>query len=500
MIPILSSEQIRLADQATIRNEPIASIDLMERASIAFTNKFCHYYNDSVTVGIVSGLGNNGGDGMAIARLLEERSYKVETYVVGNPDKGTPDFKANYDRLDQKPMPLGSSADLKKISGLDVVIDGIFGSGLTRPVTGFYGEVIDFFNESANDIVAIDIASGLFSDQPLSGEGSVIKPSRTISFQLPKLAFFQPELVDYVGEWDIVSIGLDKEFIDDQETDYYFLEAVDVKKLLPSRRKFSHKGDFGRIQIVSGSKGKMGAAAMAGKAAMRSGSGLLFVQSPGCGVEVIHRYVVEGMVLEDPHKDQISEIMTEPGMDAIGIGPGIGTSDITRKAFTKFMEQECDTTLVLDADALNILSENPELFKTLPEETILTPHPGEFRRMAGQWSNDFQKVELLRSFCKKYKVNVVLKGAYSSLCNKKGKVTFNATGNPGMATGGSGDVLFGIITSLAGQGLPCEDALKLAVFVHGLAGDMAAKRLGEQSLIATDIINFLPEAFSSISA
>ncbi len=500
VIPILSSEQIRSADEHTITNEPIPSIDLMERASEAFTEKFYELVGQPKKVAVFAGVGNNGGDGLVVARLLQGKGIDVIVFVIGKVDKGTQDFRANLDKLPIDPFFLTVDSEFPIIDIDSIVIDAIFGSGLARPVTGLYADLIDLINDSGAKIISIDIASGLFADQAPEHEGAIIKPDHTITFQVPKLSFFQPNLHEFVGDWHVVPIGIHKEFIDGLPTDHHFTEKDDIISRLVTKSKFDHKGSNGKIQLVTGSKGKIGAASMSAKAAMRTGTGLLLVQIPKCGSSVIHNNVLEAMVIEDDDEEVLTEIKLEEGLTAIGIGPGIGTASETINATRSFLNnRKIDVPLILDADAINILSDDKKLLEVLPEGTILTPHPGEFKRLVGSWSDDFEKLNMLQNFCRQYKLNVVLKGAFSVVCDTEGKVFFNSTGNPGMATGGSGDVLFGMITSLAGQGMKPFDALLVGVYLHGLAGDVAKEQFGTRGMIATDIIEAIPETYLKLS-
>ncbi|MBV6646714.1 MAG: NAD(P)H-hydrate dehydratase, partial [Cyclobacteriaceae bacterium] len=349
------------------------------------------------------------------------------------------------------------------------------------------------------ELVSIDIASGLLTDGPwLSGNEAILQPSHTISFQLPKLAFFQPQLAPFVGQWHVVGIGLDSTFIGNCKTSYFLTEPRDIIQKVQMREKFMHKGDAGRLQLVVGSKGKMGAAVLATRAAIRAGVGLLTSQVPGCGVDILQISCPEAMVYTDDSKEYISSIQIGPGVTSVGIGPGLGTSKKTKGALSTFIQRWEGGPLVLDADALNILSEEPLLLSALPVGSILTPHPGEFQRLVGAWKDDQEKLEKLVGFCTKYQLNVVLKGAYSAVCDTKGQVFFNPTGNPGMATAGSGDVLLGLVSGLLVQGYLPDVALKLAVFLHGKAGDLAVQEKTTFGLIASDMIEAIPSAFRTL--
>ena len=500
MIPILSSEQIRECDKYTIEETGISSLELMERASISFTNKFRQLFEDNFRVVIVTGVGNNGGDGLAIARLLKAKHYKVKVYSIGKGEKSSPDFKANQERFPDKINWIEDKTHFPKLDHRDIVVDSIFGSGLSRPIEGLYADLISFLNDSVSKIVSVDIASGLRSNE--SSSGAIIEPMATLTFQMPKLAFFQPELGKYVGDLHVIPIGLDKYFVESQKTKNYFLEKSDIADLLKPRDKYSHKADFGRARLIAGSHGKLGAAVLAAKAILRSGAGLLHTLIPESGMTMMLQSVPETMIIPSDSKNMITEIPTaSQTIQCTGIGPGLGTHEETVSAFKTFLEKlDKHEKLVIDADGINMLAQNPSLLDLLPQDAILTPHPGEFRRLVGDWSDDFDKIEKLRELCTSRKLNMVLKGANSAVCDSEGNVVFNDSGNPGMATAGSGDVLLGVITGLVSQGMEPSEALLTGVFVHGMAGDLAANEFGERSMIASDIIDQLPMAFMKISS
>ena len=500
---VLNAEQIRLADAYTIENEPIASIDLMERASTSFVEIFYQNHDPKDRIAVVCGTGNNGGDGLAISRILINKGYQVQPYVVQIKEGGSDDFKTNFDRLDSiAPIKIISdSENIPDFTEYKTIIDALFGSGLTRAVTGLYAEVINKINDNTGaEVISVDIASGLFVDRPneTDEQGAIINANSTISFQLPKLSFFIPENFQYVGHWKVLDIGLMQDFINQQESDYSTIEQSVVEKILPQRSKFAHKGSFGHGQIISGSYGKMGAATLAAEAFMRTGAGLLTVTVPASGVTIMQTNVPEAMVLEQPGERYISEFNISPKADTYGIGPGIGQDKTTASAFAKFLRDN-SKPLVLDADALNILSANREMLSLLPEDTIITPHIREFDRLAGASDNNWQRLDKAREFCQQWHLITVLKGAHTAVINKDGKVLFNITGNPGMATGGSGDVLLGIIASLRAQGLKGIDAATAGTFIHGRAGDVAAENKSMSSLLAGDIIEALSTVFLGFS-
>ncbi|MEM6830261.1 MAG: NAD(P)H-hydrate dehydratase, partial [Bacteroidota bacterium] len=434
---ILSSSQIKEADRYTVENEPISSVDLMERAAEAFVKKFLTLFSKKRPVTIICGTGNNGGDGLAIGRILEHEGWNVSLYVVGGLDRGSDDFKINLG-LASGYTHITTKNEFPSIIDKSVVIDGLFGSGLSKPIEGLAASLIDYLNEKDCIRLAIDIASGLYLDKPITSESVVFKPHYTISFQVPKLVFFQPSSLPYIGKWHVVDIGLIRSFIQKLDSNYYYTSERDISHLIPSRSKFDHKGSIGKLLLVAGSKGKIGASVLCAKAALRTGVGLLTVHSPSCGTFILQTSIPEAMVNEDTEGDSISDVPEFQG--SIGIGPGIGTSEKALQALRNLLER-VNQPVVFDADAINLLSKNRDLLEMIPAESILTPHVGEFKRLVGDWYDDFDKLDKLRELCQRYQLNMVLKGAYSAVCTSKGVVHFNSTGNVGMATGGSGDIL-----------------------------------------------------------
>ena len=495
---IFPSKTIQEIDKYTIDNEPVLSIDLMERAAqkifIELKNKYIgnHFL-------MLAGPGNNGGDALAIARMLLLEGFEVITLLLKS-DGLSPDAKINKDRLvnisNAKIIVWEEKKQLPEISDKCVIIDGLFGSGLNRPLDGIALNLVQQINKLNAEVISIDIPSGLMSENNFGNnpEG-IIKANFTYSFQFPKLAFLFPENQQYVGKWEILDIGLHKKKIAETFTDHYFTELHDVYPMLKPRNKFDHKGKFGHALLIAGSHGKTGAAILASKACLRSGAGLLTVHAPQKSCNAIHISIPEAMVNTDNSELMITELSDLNPFTAIGAGPGIGTHLNTAKALSILFDNIKNQSLVIDADAINILAKNPDLICKLPQNTILTPHPKEFERLAGKWNNDYQRLEMAVDFCIKRKVILVLKGAFSTVIMPDGVCHFNSTGNPGMATAGSGDVLTGIILGLLARGLTPEKAAITGVYLHGLAGDLANEAIGEESLIASDIISFLGKAF-----
>lgn len=499
MIPIPTSEQMKRADQYTIEQEPISSVNLMERASNAFVEVFRKIVTDySSKVVVVCGPGNNGGDGLCVARRLLVWGFDVETYLIKK-DQYSEDCEIQKQNLQAiAEIKYFSSKEDIRIEAGSVVIDALFGYGLSRPIEGKLEGVVNFLNELDVQRFSIDIPSGLFTDFPASG--AIVKAHYTITFQYPKLSFFLPGNEEFTGRWCIAEIGLLKDGLQSEKISYGYITEEHIGSVFPARSKFSHKGSFGHSLLIGGSYGKIGAIVLGAKANLRSGSGKLSVYIPECGYEILQSTVPEAMTITDSGgKHFLTTPPEKSGFDAIGIGPGMGTHMNSINMLSKFIQRRNDP-VVLDADALNILSGNTELFKQIPRGSILTPHPGEFMRLTGKWLNEYDKMDMLREFSGKYQCIVVLKGHYTAICSSEGEIFFNSTGNPGMATPGSGDVLTGVITSLLGQGLSPLNAALSGVFVHGLAGDLAAVKIGEKGMIAGDIVKYLPKAFKYLES
>ncbi|HNP08198.1 MAG TPA: NAD(P)H-hydrate dehydratase [Cyclobacteriaceae bacterium] len=494
MLKILNTSEIREWDAFTINKEPIASIDLMERACVAFVHWFATHFDQRKSIGIVCGTGNNGGDGLGIARLLKEMGYPTKVWIVNG--NGSEDFNINKQRLSEPPIEISSKPEIEIFNTCDILIDGIFGSGLSRAPEDIYAEVITAINNAKATVVAIDIPSGLFADKHTSGVS--VHADYTVTFQTPKLAFLLPENEDRVGQWTVVDIGLNKTFLKESSSKYFWVERKWVKQHLPKRKEFAHKGDFGRALLIAGSFGKMGAAVLCARAAMKSGTGLLTVHIPNCGYQIIQTSVPEAMASVDENENVFTSLPNENDYTAIGIGPGLGQDPKTVKGLADFLK-ETVVPLVIDADGINILAANSNLLHLLKESCILTPHPGELQRLIGDWDDDFHRLEKAKAFASQMKCILVIKGAHTSIVSPDGRVFFNSSGNPGMATAGSGDVLTGIITSLRAQRMDALDAAVLGVYIHGYAGDLAVWETGQTGLMASDIVNSLPEAFKQLS-
>lgn len=493
---ILTSEQIKKADEFTIKNEPISSINLMERAATKCVEWLKNKYNSEKSFAIFCGVGNNGGDGLVIARLLAEKKYDVKVFVVEFSKNYSPDFIINLEKLKKTSIELVTLSEKDvhfKIAPNIIVIDAIFGSGLNKPIDGFVAKIIHQMN--SHEIISIDIPSGLFcEDNQNNNLKNIVNANYTLTFEQPKLAMMFPQNDIFCGECIVLPIGLHPDFFKTVETPYFYTTKQDVKGLVLPRQKFSHKGIYGHALLMVGSYGKMGAAILSSKACLRSGVGLLTVYVPKEGMQIIQTAVPEAMCSTSNEQKFIADVPALDAYDAIGVGSGVGMEKQTQNAL-KLLIQNVDFPIVIDADALNILSENKTWLAFLPNSSILTPHPKEFERLVGKWSNDEERLKLQIDFSAKNDVIVVLKGAHTSISTPLGKVYFNSSGNPGMATAGTGDVLTGIITSLLAQEYLPENAAILGVYLHGVAGDVAVENIGEEALIASDIIDSLPKAY-----
>lgn len=498
---ILKSSQIKEVDSFTIKTEPVKSIDLMERAAMSISQWIVKNISKDKIFKVFVGPGNNGGDSLAIARQLIDLGYKLEIYLVKLTDKLSINAEINRNRLEKNNILINEikgRSDFPKISNNEIIIDGLFGSGLTRKLEGLAKEIVQYINKSKSKIISIDIPSGLFGENNGKNEkDAIIKAKHTLSFQMPKLSFLFSDNNEFVGNWEVMPIGLNQGFINKTESDYYITTSDDVKKYIIDRKKFSHKGTYGHVLMVSGSYGKMGAAILASKACLRTGSGLVSVHIPKVAYSVMQTALPEAMVSIDWSDIIITNVPDVEKYTAIAVGPGIGTKQNTQKALGDLFEK-VKTAMVIDADALNILAKDKELINKIPKNSILTPHPKEFERLLGKYPDDYERMQQQIEFAIHNQLYIVLKGAYTSIACPNGEIYFNSTGNPGMATAGSGDVLTGMIISLLGQGYNSKDAAIFAVYLHGLAGDIAAGKISEEALIASDIIENIGNAYNKV--
>ncbi len=498
---ILTAAQIRAWDEYTIREEPIASIDLMERASRACFNWLMEHGFRGRSFNIFCGKGSNGGDGLAIARFLAQSDHAVIVSILEFGHKGTEDFQVNLARLHETHVAIRfiSSADaIHPIEPDMVVIDALLGSGLNRPLDGLTAAIVEHINRSDNTVIAIDIPTGLYADRS-SKDNTVVHAKHTLSFQCYKLAFLVAENEHSIGNLHILDIGLHPGFLPTLVNNYQWIDNTIVKAIIRPRRKFSHKGDFGHAGLIAGSAGMMGAATLSARACLRSGVGKLTCHVPAIGYTIMQVCVPEAMCKVETGHDHIQSLADLQPYDALGIGPGLGLHD-SHRLLLSYIFQEGHCPLVIDADAINIIGQNPGLLHQLPPGTIITPHVKELERLFGKAENDLDRMQLAIRKAVEYRITIVLKGAYTMVATPGGMAWFNSTGNPGMATGGTGDVLTGMITGLLAQGYTPEQAAIAGVYLHGLAGDLAAGYTSQPSLIASDIIDNLGNAYQMLSA
>ncbi len=495
---IFSAAQVKSWDAYTIAHERIRSIDLMERAALACTEWLRAHFVKEQEFFIFCGRGNNGGDGLAIGRLLHAAGYQVHIYITGDAE-GSPDFetnKAQVTQFDGLTEVLTDTANFPVLRQDSIIIEALFGTGLSKPPKGLYESLIKVINASGAKVVAIDLPGGLYADTS-SGGNDIIKADITLTFQREKLAFLFSENAAFVGKLVVLDIGLSAEFDRDESTGLFLLDMEDIRQIYRPRKDDAHKGDYGYACLVAGSYGMMGAAVLSAAACLRAGVGKLTVLTCKEGYNILQASVPEAMCKTSGRK-YIRNITGITDYDVVGFGPGIGRHP-SHKYLLKDIFAKSTSPLVLDADALNTLGENKGLLKNIPPGSILTPHPKEFERVVGKTANDFESMQLALYTAKDLEICIVLKGHHTFIASPSGKGYFNSTGNSGMATAGSGDVLTGIITALLAQKYSPSEAARLGVFLHGLAGDLALAQTSKEALIAGDIVDNLADAFRAVS-
>ncbi len=501
---LFSSAQIAEIDRFTIEHEPILSVNLMERAVRQVFEWFKKQIDPTFTVHVFVGSGNNGGDGLALARMLVLDGWMVTVYLVQEPDLLSADARINFDRLRVHPksriFDLSDTAvGFPVIGSYDVVVDAIFGSGLKRPCAGLALEVVKWINHSGAMVIAIDIPTGLKGEDNRQAEPEgIVVASHTLTFQFPRLSFLMAENARYVGDWHLLDIGLHPEAIARTPSYFEYLDAGAVAPRLKNRPRHGHKGNFGHALLCAGSHGMMGAAVLSGRGCFRSGAGLVTVHLPQCGYQIIQTALPEAIVSVDENMTSLSAPPALEKYKAIAIGPGIGQNALAVACLDQLLDRVAGQPLVLDADALNILSHHAAWWSRVPQGTIITPHPGEFDRLTEPHSDGYARMQRAIAFAQEHQVVVVLKGAHTLIVAPSGKCYFNSSGNAGLATAGSGDVLTGIILGLLSQGYEPEEAAIVGVYLHGLSADLALVDQSEESLMASDVLNYLGQAYLQI--
>lgn len=476
----------------------------MERAAIQLTDSIVAEWDKDMKVVVFAGPGNNGGDALAVARMLAVRGYNVSTWLFNTSGRLSDDCKKNRDRLkDVKQVAsfvmVTEEFDPPTLDAQTLVVDGLFGSGLNKPLTGGFASLVKYVNTSPAKVVSIDIPSGLMTESnEYNVKSNIMKADVTLTLQQPKLSFLFPENQQFIGHVEVLDIGISQEGIDKTDAQFYILEKSDITPCLKRRDPFAHKGSMGHALLVAGSRGMAGAAMLAAKACLRTGVGKVTVHTPACNTLPLQIGVPEVVLDVDSDTNVVSEAVDTDCFKAMGIGPGLGTNENTAIAVIGQMRR-AQCPIVVDADALNILAAHKAWLQQIPVGAILTPHIGEFDRLEGVSTDSYERLSKAMLLAERQHAYIVLKGHYTAIITPGGRVLFSPTGNPGMATAGSGDVLTGIITALLARGYTQGEACAIGTYLHGLAGDIAARTLGEESLIASDIINSLPMAFKELS-
>jgi len=515
LMELATPQQMSAIDMYTINNIGIPGILLMENAASAVAEEAVAMLQGckNKRVLVLAGRGNNGGDAFAVARRLHLKGINVHVYVTGSKEGISGDALTNLNILGNIGINVNeikSDADIDELRAVmadsDLIIDGIFGTGLSREISGMPGTVIDEVNQSCKPVLSIDIPSGI---DGATGRimGTSIKADTTVTFCLPKIGLFTHPGCDYAGRVIIADIGIPGCAVDRQGINLHLIDAGMAARLIPVRKADSNKGDYGKVLLITGSPGMTGSGCLASEAALRTGAGLVYTGVPKSLLHIYGSRLKEPVIipLEDGGNGSLSADCTEwildnmGRMDVIAAGPGLGTSKGIKEIVNKII---CESTvkLVLDADALNALSDNTGILKNSRTDIVITPHPGEMSRLSGISTDEIQKDRLgtARRFAAEYGVIVVLKGSRTVVALPDGKAFINPVGNSGMATAGAGDVLTGIIAGLIAQGASASDAAVAGVYLHGLAGDIAASETGMYSMIAGDLINYLPQAFKDI--
>lgn len=500
---IFSSEALREIDQATCERQNIDSLELMERAANAATYEIVSRFLPGQRIVVVAGPGNNGGDALATARLLIERGYKnVEIFlfnIKGHLSHDCDEERKKLITIDGVDFTVVTREFIPPyLSENDVVIDGLFGSGLKEAMQGGFVMLARYINESGAFVISLDIPSGLMGENNLNFlRRDMVHADLTLTFQLPRLSFFFEENADVIGEWKLLDIDLDSAMMKELKSNYMLVEARSIRPLLRPRLPFTGKRDYGSALFFAGSTGMMGAAVLCSRSCMKSGAGIATVHSAYGGLSVLQTASPETLFEPDRDEHFISDMTIHHQHQVVAVGPGIGTRDATIDALESLLKN-CQTPLLLDADALNCISRRPALLTMLPRNTVITPHIGEFDRLFGEHKSGEERLAKAVEMAKYYNIIIVLKGHYTVTVRPTGKVYFNSTGNPGMATAGAGDVLTGVITAFMAQGYRPEHAATIGVYIHGLAGDIAADELGEIGVTSSDIADRIGRAVRMI--
>lgn len=490
---LFTNEQIRTIERSTIETEGVLPAEIIERVAEGVADEIASRWRPSKPTIVFAGPGNNGADALASARLLYERGFRPSVYLfnIGG-DKLSVECIAARDRLLQSTpdidfIEVTSRFTPPEISQSHLVVDGLFGAGLREELRGGFMSLVQYINEEHPTMVSIDLPSGMFGDwNPRIVNRNTIHATLTLAIQFPRLCFFMEDNAELVGEWKTIDVGLSQQAISSLPAEFCLVEKRDIHRRLRRRKEFCSKADFGSAILYAGSYGMMGAAQLAARGALRGGVGKLTVCAPKCGYQILQTAVPEALYRNNRGDMILTEIHPERDFSAIAIGPGIGTNEITVKALEDFLSA-IDKPVVLDADALNCIALRPAMLNTIPILSVLTPHAGEFDRMFGPQPSSEARLRKAIEMAKFYNIIIILKGRYTAIVRPDGKIYFNSSGCPGMATAGSGDVLTGLLTAMMAQGYPAEIASIIAVYIHGVAGEMAQAKQGEYGVTAGDI-------------
>lgn len=470
---LLNAAQTREVDAYTIQNQPIASVDLMEQAAMAFVDTFIAEFSDrKQSIWVLCGQGNNGGDGLAITRLLIHLGYSnLHVFLSNFSEKSSSDYQQNLERLREVKHQLYIFTDIStlNIAKDDIVIDALLGSGLNKPLAGKYEVLATVVNRAKAGVVAVDVPTGFNCEGEIAQNYTGIFADLAITFQRPKINFFFPESKKAIRRFKVVPIGLDEQYIENLPSQWKLIAETDIKNILKPRENFSHKGTYGHVLIVAGNTETMGAALLASSAALHAGVGLVTACIPQSGLTALNVSLPEVMFLDRGQLEKSDFAKYQ----SIAVGPGLGIGERQKQQLDVLLNN--GKPLVLDADALNILSENKEILHKIPAQSIITPHVKEFDRLFGNHANWWDRVATAKTKAKELQIVIVLKNQYTFVCLPTGDVCINPTGNPAMAQGGMGDVLTGVITAFLAQGYSAEEAAVLGVYLHGLTGDLLAQ-------------------------
>lgn len=501
---ILTKSQLHDLDSYTIEHEPVASIDLMERAAQKLAAAIKQIWPEHKRIAVFAGSGNNGGDALAVARLLSADGYPIEAYLFNIHNHLSDECAKNRQRyIEHKGentfKEITLNFDPPKLGHDTLVVDGLFGIGTDKPLSGGFASLVKYINQSKSTVVSIDMPSGLMcDDNTYNIRANIVRADYTLTIGRPKLSMYFADSQPYIGHLQVLDIGLSKTYEATVDTPYTTVDEPDIRQMMLHRTDFVHKGDMGSALIVAGSYGMAGAAVLSTAACLRAGAGKAMVHSPRRNHIILQTSVPEALMHSDKDEFVVSETIDSADFDAMAIGPGLGTNENTAVAIIgQIKRTQCP--MVVDADAINVIGNHRAWMQQLPKDIILTPHPKEFDRLSGNSSAcDFERLSKAIAMAEHYGVFVMLKGHFTALCQPDGRVVFNTTGNSGMATAGSGDVLTGIITGLLARGYHPREAAIVGMYLHGLAGDFAAKQYGKEAMIARDIIENLPKAFQSL--